>query len=462
MSVDQSGRQRCFAAAAAVACAGGVWCPPRDPVMPQIPGGALIIRFDGDGVLVTDPSGGVDVVRALASDGGFLYLVGADASAGAGDTRWRVEKRDGLTGTLDPSYGTAGILVANPSTGADVATAAVADATHLYVAGFDSGPGDRAWRIEKRRLVDGGLDAGFGTGGVVTANPSSRGDEVAALVLLGTDLYVVGFDEAPGVGDTEWRIERRTATTGALVAAFGTSGVVTRDPSTGSDAATCAAPDATQTALIVAGYDSAPGDREWRVEKLRLGNGAPDGTFGISGVLATNPGSGSDEVRSLDARSGLLLAGTDESPGAGDFQWRVEWRSDTTGALSTSGFGVGGVVGSNPTSGPDEPAFVRWGAAGASVRILIGGTTGGPPAAPGDRGWRVEGRVPTGALDVGQLSLGGGGFGSGGIVQWNPTSGDDALAAGLIGGVTGGSILWLAGTQGGPANPAWRVEARGP
>ena len=42
----------------------------------------------------------------------------------------------------------------------------------MYVAGTDQSPGNNQWRIEKRLLSTGALDASFGTGGVVTNNPS--------------------------------------------------------------------------------------------------------------------------------------------------------------------------------------------------------------------------------------------------------------------------------------------------
>ena len=47
-----------------------------------------------------------------------------------------------------------------------------------------------------------------------------------------------GYDESPGAGNEQWRIEKRNLSDGALVVGFGTGGVVTNDPSTGSGTST--------------------------------------------------------------------------------------------------------------------------------------------------------------------------------------------------------------------------------
>src|SRR3989338_2681089 len=55
---------------------------------------------------------------------------------------------------------------------------------------------------------------------------------------------------------------------GDLVPTFGTGGTVTIDPSGGGDAPFAIAIDSTY--MYVVGYDSIPGDLEWRIEKRRL------------------------------------------------------------------------------------------------------------------------------------------------------------------------------------------------
>ena len=117
--------------------------------------------------------------------------------------------------------------------------------------------------IEKRSLTDGGLVSGFGTGGVVTSNPSTGSDVAYAIAIDTSAMYVVGYDYSPG--NYQWRIEKRSLTDGGLVSGFGTGGAVTSNPSAGEDWALYIAIDA--TAMYVVGYDYSPGNYQWRIEK---------------------------------------------------------------------------------------------------------------------------------------------------------------------------------------------------
>src|SRR6185436_13473958 len=75
---------------------------------------------------------------------------------------------------------------------------------------------------------NGDLDPGFGTGGVVTSNPSTFSDAPQGVLSDGTYLYVFGVDRVQGNTDAQWRIEKRAMSNGALeTTTFGTGGVVT-------------------------------------------------------------------------------------------------------------------------------------------------------------------------------------------------------------------------------------------
>src|SRR5574341_336224 len=232
-------------------------CGPLPPLGP--PSGSPDTSFGRPGTFVMDPSPRSDVAAALTGDGASLFIAGSDEVPGAGDSEWRLEKRNASDGIKVESFGIAGVVTSNPGTGADSVTAATVDGatpSFVFLAGYDSSPGNRQWRIEKRRISDGSLDPTFGTGGTVTSNPSAGRDEPVAILHDGGDLYGVGFDESPGSGDTRWRIEKRAGTTGALVAAFATNGVYTINPSTGTDAPRAIAADPAGGFLFVAGYDT--------------------------------------------------------------------------------------------------------------------------------------------------------------------------------------------------------------
>ena len=162
--------------------------------------GALVASFDGDGII------GGQGLRAygIVIDSTYMY-VGGEETAGA--TRdWRIEKRRLDTGTLDPTFGSAGVVI---STGGYRNFQVAGDSTYMYLAGDDDSPWD--WRIEKRRLDTGALDTNFGGSGAVTS--PSLSESAWDLAVDSTYLYVAGYNEGP---DPDLRIERRLVSDGSL------------------------------------------------------------------------------------------------------------------------------------------------------------------------------------------------------------------------------------------------------
>lgn len=350
--------------------------------------GALVPGFGTGGVVRTNPGGASPWARPFLVDAGALYLAGEAPVPGTADVRWWLEKRDATTGALAPAGGGKSWIVgSNPSPNPERIYALATDGAALYVVGSDAGSG--GWRIEKRSLQTAALVAGFGTGGVVTSAPSTGSGTPFGVTIAGPSLYVVGGDFGGTGGTGRIRIECRALATGALVPAFGSGGVVVSDPSLGPDTARAVASDA--TALYVAGEDEVPGggDARWRVEKRSLGNGALIGAFGASGVVTSNPSSGWDWI------AGILLDSTDlfvfglDYTGSTGGQWRIEKRSLTTGAL-VSGFGIGGVVSSDPSTAYD----VGVGGVHDGTFLYVAGWDGAPsPASSNDSRWRIEKRA---------------------------------------------------------------------
>lgn len=349
--------------------------------------GALIAPFGNGGVVTSDNGPFTDAVGVVAVASGSLYLVGADESLGAVNAAWRVEKRAALDGKLDGSFGEGGVASSNPSDFTDVALFAVIDAESLYVAGFDSAAGeaDQGWRIEKRRLLDGGLVEGFGNAGVITENPGPMHDHPAQIAIDSGFLYIAGNDSTPG--DDEWRIEKRDVTDGSLVSTFGTEGVITFNPTPGPESVTAMALLA--PFIYIAGVEGvAMGDLQPRIEKRKMEDGALVGTFGVDGAVTTNPTPGLDRFLSMAVDSqALYLFGTDNANGGPeDYEWRTEKRSLDDGSLVTS-FADSGVVSENFTPG-DE-----WGwriAVGSDSVYLLGDYLA---AAPDDYGWHLQRRA---------------------------------------------------------------------
>jgi hypothetical protein len=84
----------------------------------------------------------------------------------------------------------------------------VRDGTHVFVAGYDSFPGDFRWRVEKRNFSDGSLNPSFGTGGVFLHDPSSNDDEANAIAVNPSFVFVGGIEKVPTNADSRWRVEK--------------------------------------------------------------------------------------------------------------------------------------------------------------------------------------------------------------------------------------------------------------
>jgi len=395
--------------------------------------GSLDTGFDTDGAVTSNPSVGIDHARAIAIDSTAMYVVGFDYSPG--NLQWRIEKRSLSDGSLDTGFDTDGVVTVNPSTGSDYANAIAIDSTAMYVVGHDWSPGSSQLRIEKRGLTDGSLVSGFGPGGVATSNPSTDSDYANAVAIDSTAMYVVGHDSSPG--NEQWRMEKRSLADGSLVSGFGTGGVVAGNPSTDSDGAVAIAIDS--TAMYVVGYDSSPGNNQWRIEKRSLTDGSLVSGFGTGGVVTSNSSTGHDTPRAIAIDStAMYVVGSDYSPG--NWQWRIEKRSLTDGSL-VPGFGTGGVVTSNPGTLIDDAYAI---AIDTTAMYVVGGDS-----SPGNYQWRIEKR----SLTDGSLVPG---FGTGGVVTGNPSTGNDAAYAIAI----DTTAMYVVGWDYSPGNYQLRIEKR--
>ncbi len=345
--------------------------------------GALVGGFGTSGATTTDPSTGIDQIFAIATTSGAFFVAGYDLAVGAG--QWRIEKRDSTDGTLITAFDSDGILTANLAADVDQITAIAVDASSLYVTGYEDDD-TGVWRTHKYDITSGALVTAFDGDGIATSTLAAAGDERPQAIKVDSDyLYVAGYDNIQG--NAEWRIEKRNKTTGALCAsgvectagAFGVGGVATTNPSANSDRAYALAID--DTYMYVAGHDGvlSATDGQWRIEKRNLSDGALVGAFGASGVIQDNPTTADiDWVTNIIIHDTYLyLSGfIDDDAGV----WRIEKRDKTTGATTTE-FSSNGVALSED-GGDDRP----------NALVLADGYlyAGGYGTAPGDNQWLIE------------------------------------------------------------------------
>jgi hypothetical protein len=278
-----------------------------------------------------NPSEGSDRAYGVAVDASDIYVVGYDESPG--NTEWRIEKRSLATGSLIWSQ------ASNPSTGNDGANSVALDGSGIYIVGYDSSPGNVQWRIEKRNLTDGSLIWSQ------VNNPSAGSDEAYSVAVDSSGIYVVGYDRSPGIDDNEWRIEKRSLTDGLIL------WTQTANPSAGDDGIRGVAVDA--SGIYAVGYDHSPGNYEWRVEKRSL----TDGSLIWSQV--SNPSGEADIAHSVavDA-SGIYMVGRDDSPG--NPEWRIEKRHLTDGSIIWN-------QADDPSVGNEDPYGVAVDASGVYI-----------------------------------------------------------------------------------------------
>ena len=119
-------------------------------------------------------------------------------------------------GTLDPTFGSAGIVQSPAGTASAVA---------LQPDGKIVAAGTASNQIRVARYnPDGSLDQSFGSGGVVTTAAGAFGSDAKALVLQPDGKIVVGGDSSDGSA-TQFALIRYDAN-GSLDATFGSGGVI--------------------------------------------------------------------------------------------------------------------------------------------------------------------------------------------------------------------------------------------
>lgn len=224
-----------------------------------------------------------------------------------GNNQWRIEKRNLYTGKMIWAK------TVNPSFGQDYANDIVVYDTALYISGYQNITGfDYQWRLEKRSPTTGALIW------VQNSNPSIQGDVCFGLCANDSGVFVVGADYV--AGKNRWRMERRDLLTGNLIWA------VTTDAATTGTTAQAYHVAADDSFIYVCGYDNAPGTGQWHIEKRSITTADTIWTKVMD--YSVRYDYASDIV--IDS-SGIYIAGNDFSIGADDNQWNIEKRDLLTG-----------------------------------------------------------------------------------------------------------------------------------
>jgi uncharacterized delta-60 repeat protein len=330
----------------------------------------------GGTVALTVPGGSSSAVGVVALPDGRLVVV---AQTAEGDfTLARVN----ADGTLDTSFGTGGFVTTDFAGGFDMAEAIIRQPDgRLVVAGVtNTSAGD--YFALARYDVDGTLDPTFGTGGLVTTDFPGGSSEGANSLALQPDGKIVAAGWVPEAGGGAFGIARYEMD-GALDGSFGAGGLVATVVApyyyVVYPEAVLVEPDGR---IVAAGTGERGGASDIALVRYTA-DGSLDPTFGAGGIVTTDLAI-FDSANALALRPDgrLLAAGGAASAPFADFAL-VSYASD--GSLDTS-FGSGGIVETGPSIpfgfasalvlDPDGK-FVAAGEGGASSFVLVRYTSDG-------------------------------------------------------------------------------------
>lgn len=307
----------------------------------------------------------------------------------------------GGAGGLDATFGTNGVVTTDVG-GDDVAAAlTIQPDGKIVVAGSGRlplvGPINRYDFVVARYHADGALDNGFGSDGIVATDFAGHDDQARAVVRQGDKVVVAG---AAVVGSERMFALARYLPDGTLDPAFGQDGkVVTRFPAGGgSEAFAVVIQDVDGVDKIVAAGRSG--------DDFALARYQPDGTldpgFGVGGLtttdfrLVTEVETKHDRISALvvDPDGGLVAAGATGTSPQGRGDDFALARYTADGALDT-GFGNGGKVATDFGGDDDEAAGL------VVVPLPVGGWRIVAAGGAGANQFALSRYTADGALDTG-------------------------------------------------------------
>jgi uncharacterized delta-60 repeat protein len=207
--------------------------------------------------------------------------------------------------------------------------------------------------------ASGDLDPTFGTNGVAVATFGGTFSSANSVVRQADGKLVVAGCAAPAVGQQSAIAVARFDSAGVLDAGFGSGGMVTTDIGPFDD---CAKQVMIQSdgKIVVAGGSATVADGSMvEVALVRYeSDGTPDATYGAGGIVTTSLGIADDvpEAAALQADDKTIVVGGARTTSATAVDAFVA-RYDTSGALDGS-FGTGGIVSLDFGGRADSPAGI--------------------------------------------------------------------------------------------------------
>jgi uncharacterized delta-60 repeat protein len=372
----------------------------------QAAAGDLDPTFGTGGKVITGPPGPLSTAHAvvLQPDGKIVVAGNAFDPIATGINFGLA--RYNPNGSLDTSFGTAGVVTTDFSNPNDQANAiALQPDGKIIAAGITYSNATRFDFALARYNPNGSLDTSFGNGGKVVTTLSALDDSIHAIALQADGRIVVAGSHALGIAQIECALARYNAN-GSLDMTFGTGGIVFTKIF-GGDEANAVAIQNTGKILVAGG--AAGANFLLRYET----NGSLDASFGSGGLIV-------DFVNGVSGVRAMVLQNDQKIVLAGDYfdssQHFLLIRHNPDGSLDSS-FGANGVV-----SGPFSSPFTIGAAVAVAPngKIVVGGSVRNNPTTD----FALARYNPNGSLDTT--------FGTGGMTTTDFFgSFDDAFAVAI-------------------------------
>ena len=235
--------------------------------------GTVDTEFGNDGRVVTSVGGfGEATSLMLQPDGSIVAAGHAFTATGVVMVLARVR----ANGTLDSSFGTAGLVFTPIGAGAALSTLALQPDGKIVAFGTAFIDPQKPVFAVVRYNANGSLDPTFGSGGVVTTGTGGIHEAHAGAVLPGGKIVAAGYK----FDGTNFEVElARYDTSGSLDPTFGSGGSVTTDLGPAGEGATSLTVQA-DGKLVVGGRS---GDQSAIVRYSA--NGVLDSSFGVGGKV---------------------------------------------------------------------------------------------------------------------------------------------------------------------------------
>lgn len=318
----------------------------RFAVVRYLNNGALDVDFDGDGIVNTlVGSGHAGAYAVLRQADGKYAVAGQAINFNATATRDFAVVRYDANGGLDSGFGDGGIVLTSPhptvsaATSDDGAYAIVAAADEkLVVAGFGGKVNEADFSLV-RYQKNGSLDTAFGQGGKVATNFSKGSNDVAYALLQEDGGKLVAAGFSGSSGGGEDFAIARYLADGSLDPSFDSDGMQKTSITAGNDRG-LALIRQKDGKYVVAGYGTTNGKEDIALVRYNA-NGSLDTGFNGGGKVRTSINAGNDRAyQVLEMPDGKLLVAGYTQLGETDFNF-VLVRYNQNGSVDTTFNGDG-------------------------------------------------------------------------------------------------------------------------